>query len=106
MKIGLRKIALAGQGGEIVEVTDQCHGDYFEMAVRAASLMRATLSGIDMIINDVSRPFEKGAAYIYEVNTTPDLRIVREPGTTGELDIKVGKEILAYAFNLDIEKPN
>jgi len=106
MKIGLRKIALAGQGDEIMEVTDRCHGDYLEIAARAASLMRATLSGIDMIINDVSRPFEKGKAYINEVNTTPDLRIVREPGITGELDLKVGEEILAYAFNLDIEKPN
>jgi len=104
MKIELRRTANASQGGEIMEVTNQCHGDYLEMAVRADNLMKTTLSGVDMIIKDVSRPFEKGAAYINEVNTTPGLRIVRERGANGELDIKVGEEILAYAFNLDLEE--
>ena len=106
MKIELRRTADASQGGEIMEVTNRCHGDYLEIAARAASLMNTKLSGIDMIIGDVSCPFETGAAYINEVNTSPGLRIVREPGTTGEADTKVGKEILAYAFNIDLKVPD
>lgn len=102
VEIMLRRTTNASQGGEIVEVTNLCHSDYLQMAVKAANLMRTTLSGIDIIAKDISSPFEKGTAFINEVNTTPGLRIVREPRVNGELDSKVGEEILAYAFNLDI----
>ena len=99
-KVFLRKVSNADQGGEVLEVTGQCHSDYLEMAVQAASLMNTALSGVDLIVEDITAPFEQGKTVINEVNTTPALYIVREPGANGEIDTRVGEEILNYAFDL------
>lgn len=99
-KVCLRKISNASQGGEVLEVTEQCHSDYLKMAVRAANLMKTKLSGIDLIIEDIRSPYERGKAFINEVNTTPALYIVRETGVNGVINSKVGEEILKYAFDI------
>lgn len=98
--IYLRKISNASQGGEIQDVTDQCHSDYKKLAVSAAKIMGASLAGVDIIARDISAPFQAGNAVINEVNTTPGLSIVREPDRFGMIDSRIGEEILRYAFKI------
>ena len=98
--IYLRKISNASQGGEIQDVTDQCHLDYKNLAVSAAKIMGASLAGVDIIARDITVPFRAGNAVINEVNTTPGLSIVREPDRFGVIDSTIGEEILRHAFRI------
>ena len=103
-KVYLRQGISTSLGGEIIEFTEQCHDDYIKMAEKAADLMKTKLSGVDLIAKDIKSPYTPGNAVINEVNTTPGLYIVREFGTNGEINTKVGEEILNYAFSLNTQQ--
>lgn len=72
-RVVLKRICNAAVGGRTADVTESLHGDYLDLARRAAAAMGARLAGVDIIGPDATRPIEPGRVFVNEVNTTPDL---------------------------------
>lgn len=62
-----------GLGGWTVNITDQIHPGYVDISRRAADVVGAKLTGIDLIADDITTEPTDGQYFINEVNTTPGL---------------------------------
>lgn len=72
-RVVLKRICNAAVGGLTADITATLHPDYLELARRAADVLGARLSGVDIIGPDATRPIGSGSVFVNEVNTTPDL---------------------------------
>jgi len=72
-KIELRNIANISLGGSLISVLDIAHKDNIELAKSAALNMRLDISGVDILINDISKSWKDTGAHICEVNAQPQL---------------------------------
>lgn len=70
-RIFLRKIESTQWGGTFEEVSEETHPDNIRIAVDAAQLFGLHTCGIDIITDDISRPWHESDAIINEVNYAP-----------------------------------
>ncbi|MEM7180283.1 MAG: bifunctional glutamate--cysteine ligase GshA/glutathione synthetase GshB [Spirochaetota bacterium] len=88
----LRKNSNISTGGDSLDVTDDVHPLYKEIAERAARSVPAKICGVDIIIEDIKKEPDASAHGILELNFNPVLYIHEFPyqGKSRE----VGKHIL------------
>lgn len=94
--VNLRGVCNADQGGEIRDVTEITHGSYFELAVKAASAVGVKFCGVDVITDDIRKPFDEAGCMVNEVNTTPALYIFDAPNSSR--DTGIGEIIVKRLF--------
>jgi cyanophycin synthetase len=70
-EVALRPIESTQWGGKGLDVTDKIHPDNVELAIRCTRLFGLHTAGIDMITQDISRPWYDNGAMINEVNYAP-----------------------------------
>jgi cyanophycin synthetase len=71
--VPLRRIESTEWGGTPEVMTEVIHEENRRIALKAASLMRLNVAGIDLISTDVRRPWYENGAAINEVNFAPRL---------------------------------
>jgi cyanophycin synthetase len=69
--VPLRIIESTASGGTPQNVTDIIHPDNIDIAIRAAKLFGLEVSGIDIISEDIKKPWHVNGAIINEVNFAP-----------------------------------
>ncbi|MBH0170266.1 cyanophycin synthetase [Fictibacillus sp. 18YEL24] len=83
-------------GGSAIDVTDDVHPDYRNMAIEAAEAVGLDIAGIDILSPDVTVPFVEGEAAILEVNAAPGIRMHLHPSQGKKRD--AGGAIVDYLF--------
>jgi len=71
--VPLRKIESTADGGIDEEYTETIHPENVTIALRAAKLLGLEVAGVDIISEDISRPWYENGAIINEVNFAPQL---------------------------------
>lgn len=71
--VTLRRSANASRGGSSVDVTARMHPDNAVLCVRAASLLRLDIAGLDLLMPDIARSWREGGAAFCEVNAQPQM---------------------------------
>lgn len=66
-------------GGKAIDVTDQVHPTIRNMAIAAAKAIGLDIAGIDLICQDISKPFNHLKTAIIEVNAAPGIRMHHYP---------------------------
>ena len=69
--VPLRVIESTASGGTPQNVTDIIHPDNIDIALRAVKLFGLEVSGVDIISEDISKPWHVNGAIINEVNYAP-----------------------------------
>lgn len=81
--------------GEI-DVTDHVHPDVAAMATLAADIVGLDIAGIDLVVDDVSRPLDEQGGAIVEVNAGPGLLMHLKPAVGRPRP--VGEAIVDHLF--------
>ncbi len=89
----LRRIESGADGGVVEDWTDRIHPDNVDIAVKAARLFGIAIAGIDIISEDISRPWHENGAVVNEVNFSSLL--------PGRLSAKVLPVLLRKFFAAD-----
>ncbi len=71
----LRSTANLSTGGTAIDVTDVCHPDNREMAIRATRAIGLDVCGVDFLTPDISRSYKDVGGGICEVNAAPGFRM-------------------------------
>ncbi|MDN7126957.1 hypothetical protein J6J08_06150 [Pseudidiomarina sp. 1APR75-33.1] len=73
--VALRRTANVANGGRPKVVTEQVHPDNAALAIRATQALRLDLTGVDLIIPDISRSWREPGNHgvVCEINAQPDL---------------------------------
>ncbi|WP_434422414.1 cyanophycin synthetase [Nannocystis pusilla] len=74
-EVYLRSTGNLSTGGTAIDLTDVCHHDNREMAVRAAKAIGLDICGIDFITPDITRSYREVGGGICEVNAAPGFRM-------------------------------
>lgn len=69
--VSLRKIESTQWGGYDEDMTSSIHPANREIALKSADLFRLSVAGIDIISEDISKPWYENGAIINEVNFSP-----------------------------------
>lgn len=73
-KVFLSTVASVSQGGESLNVIDQTHPDILKLAVESVRAIHGLLlSGIDLIVEDYTRPPEAQNLIVLEANASPSI---------------------------------
>lgn len=78
------------------DITDLVHPSVAEHAVMAAQIVGLDIAGIDMVVEDISRPLEQQGGVIVEVNAGPGLLMHLKPRTGKPRP--VGEAIVNHLF--------
>lgn len=71
-QVFLRENSNVSTGGDSIDVTDEIHESYKQIAIEAVEVLGASISGIDLIIPDKNKPYETHDDYgIIEANFNP-----------------------------------
>ncbi len=68
-------VANISRGGEFVDCTDLAHPSLKSIAVKAASLLKLKVAGVDIFCTDITKPAQVTGAVILEINKMPGLRM-------------------------------
>ncbi len=77
--VNLRENSNVSNGGEPIDYTDDVHITYKEIALNAAKKLNLKVTGLDMIIRDISQQADKSNHAIIELNFNPALHIHKYP---------------------------
>ncbi|MEC7987891.1 MAG: cyanophycin synthetase [Myxococcota bacterium] len=83
----LRSTANLSTGGTAIDVTDVCHPDNREMAIRAAAIIGLDVAGVDFLSTDISRSYKDIGGGICEVNAAPGFRMHISPSQGESRDV-------------------
>jgi len=67
----LQKDSFVRLGGDIIEVSDQVHGENIKMFREIAKTFKARVVGIDFLAKDVSKPWQEQKCAVLELNANP-----------------------------------
>jgi cyanophycin synthetase len=89
----LAETANISQGGSAVDVTDLVHPENRATCERAARIVGLDICGIDLVLEDISRPMTDQRGGIIEVNAGPGIRMhhfpaAGQPRDVGELIVE------------------
>lgn len=90
-------VLLQRNGNMAIDCTDEVHPDVAYMACLAAKIVGLDIAGMDMILQDVSRPMKEQGGVILEVNAGPGLLMHLKP--TSGAPRPVGQAIVEHLFN-------
>ncbi len=92
----LRKVANLSTGGEAEDITDKCDGSNKAMFEEMAKVLQASVVGIDVICEDITKPLKEKDYAVIEVNASPGIRMHHHP-SKGK-PINVAKKIVESLF--------
>ncbi|MEY3753736.1 MAG: cyanophycin synthetase [Pseudomonadota bacterium] len=78
-RVVLRNNANLSTGGSATDVTEDVHPDLAASAVTAAKMVGLDICGVDVVCEDIYRPFEDQGGGVVEVNAAPGLRMHLNP---------------------------
>lgn len=88
----LRSTGNLSTGGTAIDMTDSCHPDNREMAIRAAKTIGLDVAGVDFLTPDITRSYKEVGGGICEVNAAPGFRMHLAPSEGEPRDV-AGKVI-------------
>jgi len=88
--IYLMDIANLSAGGESVDVTEDIHPDFCNLAVKVTKDMDLKLCGVDIITDDITKPINGQNYIILEINSAPGLS---NYALMGEQQMKIVEEL-------------
>jgi len=74
-KVYLRSTGNLSTGGTSKDVTDICHPDNAEMAVRSVMAIGLDVGGVDFLCEDITRSYKESGGAICELNAAPGFRM-------------------------------
>ena len=95
-KIYLRETANLSTGGTATDVTDQVHPEVRLLCERAAKIIGLDICGIDLIMEDISKPLAGQIGGVIEVNAGPGIRMHHYPNAGEARD--VGGAIIDFMY--------
>ncbi|MBI4754660.1 MAG: cyanophycin synthetase [Betaproteobacteria bacterium] len=75
-----RTVVIQRCGNHAFDVTDEVHPETAELAALAARVVGLDIAGIDLVVEDISRPLVEQRGAIVEVNAGPSLLMHLKPG--------------------------
>jgi cyanophycin synthetase len=91
-----QRVLIQRNGNVAADVTERVHPDNAAMATLAARIVGLDIAGIDVVAEDISRPFvEQGAAFV-EFNAGPGLLMHLQPASGKKQPI--GEAIIDHLF--------
>ncbi|HEX8687609.1 MAG TPA: cyanophycin synthetase, partial [Pyrinomonadaceae bacterium] len=94
--VALRDGVNLSTGGVARDVTDEAHPSVKFLCERAARAVGLDICGVDLILEDISAPFERGRGGVIELNASPGLRMHHHPSEGRPRD--VGAKIVEQLF--------
>lgn len=94
-----QQVLIQRNGNVAFDVTDALHPSVAAAAALAARVVGLDIAGVDMVLEDVSKPMQSQRAAVIEVNASPGLLAhIRPAEGTGR---PVGKAIIEHLFGMD-----
>lgn len=94
-RITLRRVANISAGGVSINVTDKIHPENVKMVENIAAYFNVRCLGIDVLAQDISKPWTEGNFGIIEINAGPGVFMHLAPAYGGSIDVP-GKIILSH----------
>ncbi|MDR7305553.1 cyanophycin synthetase [Rhodoferax saidenbachensis] len=91
-----RRVLIQRNGNVACDVTDQMHPSVAAIAALAARVVGLDIAGIDMVMEDISKPIRSQQGAVIEVNASPGLLAHIKPAEGHSRP--VGKAIVAHLF--------
>ena len=100
-----QRVFIQSNGNVAFDVTDQVHPEVARQVALAARVVGLEIAGVDLVAQDISKPFEEQGAAIVEVNAGPGLLMHLKPASGTPQP--VGKAIADHLFpaNVDFRIP-
>ena len=95
-KIYLRETANLSTGGTATDVTDHVHPEVALLCERAAKIIGLDICGIDLVMEDISKPLAGQIGGVIEVNAGPGIRMHHYPNAGAARD--VGGAIVDFMY--------
>jgi cyanophycin synthetase len=93
------RVLIQRNGNVAFDVTHKVHPSIAAVATLAARVVGLDIAGIDMVVEDISKPLKSQLAAIIEVNASPGLLAhIKPAGGEGQ---PVGKAIIEHLFDSD-----
>jgi cyanophycin synthetase len=92
----LRESANISTGGTAIDVTEQVHESFINLAIRAVKIVGLDVAGIDLVTPDISQPYHPSSSAIIEINAAPGIRMHHFPSAGKPRN--VAKEIIDNLF--------
>lgn len=92
-----QKIQLQRNGNVAFDVTDRVHPDTAALVALAARVVGLDIAGVDLVVDDISRPLAEQRGAIIEVNAGPGLLAHTKPASGQPRP--VGAEIVNHLFS-------
>jgi cyanophycin synthetase len=83
----LRSTGNLSTGGTAIDMTDECHPDNKEMAVRATKSIGLDVCGVDFLTADITRSYKEVGGGVCEVNAAPGFRMHVAPSEGKPRDV-------------------
>lgn len=94
-----QKILIQRNGNVASDVTDLMHPSVAATAALAARIVGLDIAGVDMVLEDISKPMNQQRGAVIEVNASPGLLAHIKPAEgTGR---PVGKAVIEHLFNAE-----
>ena len=94
-----QKVLIQPNGNVAIDVTDEVHPSVAAAATLAARVVGLDIAGIDLVMEDISRPLEEQGGAIIEVNASPGLLAHLKPAIGKPRQI--GSAIVGNLFGPD-----
>jgi cyanophycin synthetase len=94
-----QKVLIQRNGNVAVDITDQLHPSVAAAATLAARVVGLDIAGVDMVLEDASKPLNQQNAAVIEVNASPGLLAHIKPANGPSRP--VGKAIVGHLFSAD-----
>ena len=94
-----QQVLIQSNGNVAFDITDQVHPSVADAAALAARVVGLDIAGIDMVLEDASKPMHAQRAAVIEVNASPGLLAHIKPAE-GQ-GRPVGKAIIEHLFGMD-----
>ena len=91
-----QRVLIQRNGNVAMDVTDRVHPSTAETVALAARIVGLDIAGIDLVVEDISRPLEEQGGAIVEVNAGPGLLMHLKPASGTPRP--VGKAIVEHLF--------
>lgn len=91
-----QKVLIQRNGNVAFDVTDRVHPSVAAKAALAARVVGLDIAGVDMVLEDVSRPIDEQRGAVIEVNASPGLLAHLKPA--GGVPRAVGPAIMEHLF--------
>lgn len=91
-----RRVLIQRNGNVAFDVTDQIHPSIAAMATLAARVVGLDVAGVDLVVEDISKPLSEQRGAVIEVNAGPGLLSHLKPA--GGLPRPIGAAIIDHLF--------